>query len=467
MKDCYGFIFDKLPLACLLLKPDNGSFIIVDANRAYYKQLNVEAELIGRPVSEVFRENFEDTSVLCESFDRILKTGYADIFPLSHKREAVTPKEGEVLFQVRNIPIHEPESGSIEFIFHILLDRTIELQEEARLMELQQELNQMKDASRYFISENSDGLFSLDMEGKFVTVNRGIAEMAQMDREALLGYPFLPFCAPYHKKRILNHFRGALKGLDESFEADFIDASNELKTLEVTLVPMRLDNQIAGVYGIAKDITDQKRIQFLVEKQREQLEKSEKKFKALVQKGNDLIGILDQDANYLFVSDSSTAVLGICPEEFIGKNAFDFIHPDDLTRVRSKFGQLFESGQVTVRAYRFKDHTGSWRWLETTATNMSDDPAVGGIVVNSKDITQSHVLMERIKEHSHILEEISWEHSHVVRTPLARMKAVVGYFNENNNDLTKDDFIGVLEESLEEIDQAIIKMVEKLEQNER
>lgn len=54
------------------------------------------------------------------------------------------------------------------------------------------------------------------------------------------------------------------------------------------------------------------------------LVRSERKFKALVQEGSDLIGILDLEGKYKFVSETTASVLGIEPEDFIGKTAFDF-----------------------------------------------------------------------------------------------------------------------------------------------
>ncbi|HET8753914.1 MAG TPA: PAS domain-containing protein, partial [Salinimicrobium sp.] len=114
----------------------------------------------------------------------------------------------------------------------------------------------------------------------------------------------------------------------------------------------------------------------------------EKKFKALVQAGTDLIGILDENGNYIFASETTKAVLGIEPDYLIGKNAFELIHPEDLEKILEAFTEVKKTPQIKVAPFRFKDGEGDWRWLETTATNLLDDPAVEGIVVNSRDITQ-------------------------------------------------------------------------------
>ncbi|WOK09377.1 PAS domain S-box protein [Imperialibacter roseus] len=127
------------------------------------------------------------------------------------------------------------------------------------------------------------------------------------------------------------------------------------------------------------------------------LEASEKRFAALVQEGSDLIGVLDIEANYLFVSKSSERVLGIKPDVFIGKSAFDFIHPDDEAWVRQKFSTLTANKRVLIGPFRFKNSKGDWRWIETIATNTLEDTAIKGIIVNSRDITDKIHREEALK----------------------------------------------------------------------
>ncbi|WP_339789355.1 PAS domain S-box protein [uncultured Imperialibacter sp.] len=127
------------------------------------------------------------------------------------------------------------------------------------------------------------------------------------------------------------------------------------------------------------------------------LEASEKRFAALVQEGSDLIGVLDIEANYLFVSKSSKRILGIKPEDFIGKNAFDFIHPDDEAWVRQKFSSLTANKRVQIGPFRFKNSKGDWRWIETIATNTLEEAAIKGIIVNSRDITNKIEREESLK----------------------------------------------------------------------
>jgi PAS domain S-box-containing protein len=80
--------------------------------------------------------------------------------------------------------------------------------------------------------------------------------------------------------------------------------------------------------------------------------KSERRFKALVQEGYDLIGILDAEGNYTYVSPTSTAILGITPEEFIGRNALEFVHQDDVESTLASL-QKNTDKRVVVTPFRF------------------------------------------------------------------------------------------------------------------
>lgn len=118
------------------------------------------------------------------------------------------------------------------------------------------------------------------------------------------------------------------------------------------------------------------------------LEASEQRFKSLVQDGSDLIGILDTRGTYQYVSPNTEAVLGIKSEDFIGKSAFDFVHENDREAVLEQFSLIGSRKRLEVSPFRFKNINDQYRWVETIATDMTDEPAVAGIVTNSRDVTE-------------------------------------------------------------------------------
>jgi PAS domain S-box-containing protein len=196
---------------------------------------------------------------------------------------------------------------------------------------------------------------------------------------------------------------------------------------------------------------------------------SERRFKALVQDGADLIAILDIEGNYKFVSESSARILGIRPEDFIGKNAFDFIHPEDREQVQVLFSSITEQRQIRTEPFRFIDSDGAYRWITTIATNLTDDPAVRGIVTNSSDITDTVTKAQDLEKSNELyrlqnekLKEIAWTQSHIVRAPLVRIMGLINLLQLGEyGDLGQEGVLTHIKNSADELDRVVKDIVHK------
>ncbi|MDQ6764016.1 MAG: PAS domain S-box protein [Bacteroidota bacterium] len=152
------------------------------------------------------------------------------------------------------------------------------------------------------------------------------------------------------------------------------------------------------IIGASHDITERKNAE-------EKVLLSEQRFKSLVQNGSDLLGILDAEGNYIYVSPSSKNILGYEPEFLIGKNPLSFIHEDDLQKVRESVAAVATKKTIKVPLFRLKNSLGKWRWIERTMTNMLDDPAVQGIVANSRDVTEKKLADDELIKLSMVAKE--------------------------------------------------------------
>jgi PAS domain S-box-containing protein len=112
------------------------------------------------------------------------------------------------------------------------------------------------------------------------------------------------------------------------------------------------------------------------------------RFRTIIEQSSDVVSILDREGTYVYQSPSVESVLGYAPEQFVGESVFEFVHPEDRERVRTEFLAAVENPDRTPTIeYRFKHSDGSWRVVESRGTNMIEDPVVGGMVVNSRDVT--------------------------------------------------------------------------------
>lgn len=162
-------------------------------------------------------------------------------------------------------------------------------------------------------------------------------------------------------------------------------------TIALNLWSARWDANAKLMYCVARDGKEH-------QEKEEIILNSEQRFKALVQEGSDMISIIDSNGKYSYTSPTTTAILGITPEEFQGNTIFDFIHPEDIERAAGYMQQISKEKKVIVEPFRLRDSQGKWRWIETVLTNMSDNPFINGFVANSRDITEKVNQEEKIRQ---------------------------------------------------------------------
>lgn len=124
---------------------------------------------------------------------------------------------------------------------------------------------------------------------------------------------------------------------------------------------------------------------------------SEAHFRSLVQNAADIISVVDADGTVRYMSPSHQRLLGYDKTEVIGGHTLDRVHTDDRMKLEQVWADLLAlpdaSRTVELRA-QCKD--GSWRILDVIAANRLHDPAIEGVVVNARDITERKALEEQL-----------------------------------------------------------------------
>ena len=103
----------------------------------------------------------------------------------------------------------------------------------------------------------------------------------------------------------------------------------------------------------------------------------------------DCFSMLDSHARMLYHSPAVERITGYTPAELLGKNAFDFIHPDDAENKRAQFEMLLSKvGHRTKAFVRWRKKSRGWAWLEVIGHNRLDNPMLKCITVNFRDYPQ-------------------------------------------------------------------------------
>lgn len=122
---------------------------------------------------------------------------------------------------------------------------------------------------------------------------------------------------------------------------------------------------------------------------RRELERRERWYRSLIEHGHDVLAVTDTDGVLTFVGGPVTEMLGYRAEEMMGRPAVDFIHPEDVPRAAEPFREMNRRGERRGTCeWRVRHADGSFRTLEATISDRRDDPAVGGWVLNERDVTE-------------------------------------------------------------------------------
>ncbi|WP_185955787.1 hybrid sensor histidine kinase/response regulator [Halorubrum cibi] len=233
--------------------------------------------------------------------------------------------------------------------------------------------------------------------------SEGIIQYASPAVERLLGYradelvdePFSKYVHPDDRQDVAAQFGGSARtdGTGGThIEYRVKTADGEWHWVESTSESTWRDT-VGGYVVNTRDITDRKA--------------TERRFESLVEQSKDAIAILEQDGTIQFLSQSIENITSYEPEDLEGDNAFDHVHPDDHEDVMAAFQQLIEEPDASpVVEYRFKRKDGSWRWTESTGTNALDDPAIEGIVINSREISREKRQKRKISRYETLLETL-------------------------------------------------------------
>ncbi len=125
----------------------------------------------------------------------------------------------------------------------------------------------------------------------------------------------------------------------------------------------------------------------------------EASFRSLLKNVLDIVAILDADGTLRYVSPAIETMLGYRPEEVTGTAVFHYVHPDDLEKALEALAEtLVRPGVLPPLEFRARRVDGSWRHVEVVRNNRLDDPDVGGVVINVRDITQRKVAEEALRQ---------------------------------------------------------------------
>jgi PAS domain S-box-containing protein len=167
-----------------------------------------------------------------------------------------------------------------------------------------------------------------------------------------------------------------------------IETEVDDKVLSLTFTPI-IDKQFVNVYGF--DVTESKKAE-------EVLQKTYARHSAMIENIGDVIAIVGADGMNKYQSPNIEKWFGWKPEDLIGTNGWEKMHPEDIERIQKEFSEMLKKETASIVEYRFKCKDGNYKWIELTALNRINDPAINGVLLNYHDITERKRAEEKLIE---------------------------------------------------------------------
>ncbi len=135
---------------------------------------------------------------------------------------------------------------------------------------------------------------------------------------------------------------------------------------------------------------------------------TEDNFKQLVKNSFDMIVLLNEKGVQQYVSHSCEKILGYKPSELTGIDVIEnMIYPDDQEKVRQAFREVIQNKAHGGVQYRHKHKNGDWVYLEAFGTNQTDNPSIGSVILNVRNITERKKTEDQLRESQEHLQRLN------------------------------------------------------------
>ncbi|MDE5423158.1 PAS domain-containing sensor histidine kinase [Ancylomarina sp. DW003] len=276
-----------------------------------------------------------------------------------------------------------------------------------------------------------DSLMILDCKGRLLKYTTKLCDLLSYSEDEFSELTIFDIDDPRNSLNFEERIIEIEKEKGAVFETDLIDKSGNLIPVECSSAPISYHNKLVFFITI-RDISKRKIAQ-------KELHESEIRFRSLVENATDLVMRFDREHRHVFVNTASLPVLGISPEEFIGKTHQEMGFPDDLCEFwEDEMDKVFESGisDIVDFSINVKGKEIYFEWQLIPEFDTEDEiPYLLAIARDvSKRTTSEKALEQALKTKDKFFSIIA----HDLRNPFGSLRTLSECIH-SNDDLTKEE----------------------------
>ncbi len=265
----------------------------------------------------------------------------------------------------------------------------------------QDDLRRAEARFRTMFQDAPVGILLIDEDGRVRECNPALLKMLGYGAAEVRGRHIRDLTFADDVAESLQQFETLVRGERKGFlvEKRYLRKDGSVVWGRATAALLR-SRDATSVLEMVQDVTEERNA-------RDVREASARRFHTMIERISDGISLVDAEGRITWQSPSATRMFGYAPDEAIGLNGLDFVHPDDLAELAPVFADLLATPGKTVSAeVRVRPKSGGWRWMEVVGTNSLDDPDLHAIVLNYRDITDRNEALEHIRFQASLLTQV-------------------------------------------------------------
>ena len=364
----YRFLVDNSPDIVFSIDP-RGTFAYVSESirRALGRDPN---DLIGQSFSDVI--HYDDDRERGRLFQAMREDPDLELVT----RMMLTHADGRLIpFEVSSVGVRvDGEFAGIHGAARFIGDRE----------RLERELRDSEARYRTLASSSPDLVFATDAQGNYTFLSDRAATMLGWDIEASVGRHYLDFIAPGWESTALETYHAVVADPVHvhTIRLDFLDGASRPVPLEINVVGVTSDGELTAIHGVARDISERERLL-------RQLERSEERYRFLVENSPDVVFATDEEGRFTFVSAAIERMTGDTPEELTGRHFSTIVDEATLPLAAERWtGLVADPASQSQAALMLKGRDGRRVPVDVRSTGVVIDGLFSGIQGATRDISE-------------------------------------------------------------------------------
>lgn len=387
-------LFDVVRDPVFLMEEDNGSFRYLYVNPSALALMPTK-DLIGKRIEDVL--DGEQSQKINDYHHDVIAAGKSVEF-----LGKADTKDGEFIGEILLNPIFSAD-GQCCHILSIIRDVTEREYKKKDLQATQKQIEIERKRLDSIVENNTNAVFEFDEQKKFLRINQKVTEVTGLTEDELIGQSVVSMVVESCLEDTLYHFDQALQGHAIDFETAIYNKDQSIINFYVNPIPIVVDEKVIGVYIIAKDITEQKKMMDL-------LQESEQRYKSLY--ANHPHGIFTFNRHGFLESINAGAenITGYAIQELKDGYFETALTPLEMDKVKRLFYKTVKTKQPQRYELSFRHKNG--QLIDLQAMNIPiivNEKLVGihGIATNITEVKHAYNALNETKENL----EVFWNNS--------------------------------------------------------